>query len=66
MCARRDIGYPQSMTSSDRAVAAALAITFDDRRVRRELTLHHPEALERARLALEVLERRQAKHRGEA
>ena len=54
------------MTSSDRAVAAALAITFDDRRVRRELTLHHPEALERARLALEVLERRQAKHRGEA
>ena len=49
------------MTSSERTVAAALAITFDDRRVRRELALHHPEALERARRALDLLERRQAR-----
>lgn len=54
------------MTSSDRAVAAALAITFDDRRLRRELALRHPEALERARLALDLLERRDARLRNPA
>jgi hypothetical protein len=42
----------------DRA-AAVLAITFDDRRLRRQLALRRPEALERARLALEVVERRE-------
>ena len=46
---------------SERAVAAALAITFDDRRMRRQLALRHPEALERARLALELLDRRDAR-----
>ena len=45
-------------SESERAVAAALAITFDDRHMRRQLTLRHPEALERARLALELLDRR--------
>ena len=49
------------MTTSDRAVAAALAITFDDRRVRRHLTLRDPDVLERARLALELIERREAR-----
>jgi hypothetical protein len=50
-------------SGTDRAVAAALAITFDDRSMRRQLTLRHPEALERARLALELLERREARVR---
>jgi hypothetical protein len=48
---------------SERTVAAALAITFDDRRVRRQLALRHPEALERARLALDLLDRRDARMR---
>jgi hypothetical protein len=49
------------MTSADaeRAMAAALAITFDDPRMRRQLALRHPEALERARRAIELLERRE-------
>jgi hypothetical protein len=49
------------MTSGDaeRAMAAALAITFDDARMRRQLALRHPEALERARWAIELLERRE-------
>jgi hypothetical protein len=46
------------MTTSERAVAAALAITFDDRAIRRQLALRHPDALERARRALDLLERR--------
>jgi hypothetical protein len=50
-------------SESERAVAAALAITFDDRRMRRQLALCHPEALERARLALELLDRREARLR---
>jgi TfoX/Sxy family transcriptional regulator of competence genes len=48
-------------SGTERAVAAALAITFDDRAMRRQLTLRHPEALERARLALELLDRREAR-----
>jgi hypothetical protein len=44
---------------TERAVVAALAITFDCRPLRRALALRHPEALERARLALEVLARRE-------
>ena len=48
-------------SESERAVAAALAITFDDRRMRRQLALNHPEALERARLALDLLDRRDAR-----
>lgn len=44
---------------AERAVTAALAITFDDRPMRRALALRHPEALERARLALALLERRE-------
>ena len=49
------------MTASERTVAAALAITFDDRDMRRALALRHPVALERARRALDLLERRQAR-----
>jgi hypothetical protein len=45
------------MTAS-RVVAAAVAITFDDRDVRRRLVLEDPAALERARLALALLDRR--------
>jgi hypothetical protein len=40
-------------------VVAALAITFDDRRMCRRLALSHPEALERAQRALELLDRRE-------
>ena len=47
------------MTSSARAAAAALAITFDDRNVRRQLVLQDPVSLERARLALDLLARRE-------
>jgi hypothetical protein len=46
------------MTTADRAVAAALAITFEDRAMRRAILLRDPGALERARLALDVLDRR--------
>ena len=46
------------MTSRDRTVAAALAITFDDRAARRHLVLQHPLDLERARFALDVADRR--------
>ena len=53
------------MTTSDRAVAAALAITFDDRHVRRHLALRDPEALARARMALELLDRRDARFKTE-
>jgi hypothetical protein len=52
------------VTSTERTVAAALAITFDDHRVRRELVLHHPVELERARLALDVLARRERRAGG--
>jgi hypothetical protein len=48
-------------SGTERAVAAALAITFDDRRTRRHLALTHPEALERARRALALVERREAR-----
>jgi hypothetical protein len=48
------------MRRTDEAtVAATLAITFDDRVARRRLALRHPAELERARLALEHLDRRQ-------
>jgi hypothetical protein len=46
------------MTGRERTVAAALAITFDDRAVRRHLVLRHPGHVERARVALDVVERR--------
>jgi len=48
-------------SESERQAAAALAITFDDRHMRRQLALHHPEALERARLALALVDRREAR-----
>ena len=51
------------MTERDRTVAAALAITFDDRRVRRHLTLRHPVDVERAKVALDVVERRARRDR---
>jgi hypothetical protein len=46
------------MTARERAVAAALAITFDDRAMRRHLVLRHRAAVERAQVALDVVERR--------
>lgn len=52
------------MTSRDRTVAAALAITFDDRAARRHLVLQHPLDLERARFALDVADRRLRKQAG--
>jgi len=46
---------------TEQAVAATLAIMFDDRHVRRHLAVRHPEALERAHRALELLARREAR-----
>lgn len=48
------------MTAS-RIVAAAVAITFDDRSTRRRLVLEDPAAVERARRALALLDRRALK-----
>ena len=53
------------MTSRDRTVAAALAITFNDRAARRHLVLQHPLDLERARFALDVADRRLRKRQAE-
>jgi len=39
-----------------------VAITFDDRSTRRRLVLEDPAAVERARLALALLERRASRH----
>ena len=47
------------MTSRDRSGAAALAITFEDKVVRRHLARRYPLDLERAKLALEIAERRE-------
>jgi hypothetical protein len=47
------------VTSRDRTVAAALAITFDDRATRRHLALKYPLDLDRARLALDIADRRE-------
>lgn len=54
------------MTDRERTVAAALAITFDDRAVRRHLTLRHPRDVERAKVALDVVERRARRERRDA
>ncbi|MBW8824965.1 MAG: hypothetical protein JF603_01245 [Acidobacteria bacterium] len=45
--------------TTDRSVAAALAIAFDDRAVRRHLALRYPLDLERAKLALDIADRRE-------
>jgi len=43
-------------------VAAALAISQDDKRLRRELLLRDPMAIDRARHALELAERLEHDH----
>jgi hypothetical protein len=54
------------VTAKERSVAAALAIEFDDRPLRRALVLHHPLDLERARFALDVAERRRRRDQAAA